>query len=150
MSESLTLLPWNHSKCSGLVPLPVWTSNYCPQGAEAFGVHGPWFLHTRMAAHTVQKQAREEAMLPSESCLWPSLCHLRPGHRGKHGTLPGHWFLLFEGVSQPPGLIGTGEQAEITCLSMHRPTPGSCSQPHFATPHFAPKLSWCPAVVGCF
>lgn len=86
MSESLALLPWNRSKHSGLVPLPVWTSDYCPQGAERFGVRGPWFLHTRMVAYTVQKQAREEAMLASENWLWHRLCHLRPGHRGKHGT----------------------------------------------------------------
>lgn len=79
MSELLAMPPWNRSKCSGLVPLPVWMSNYCLQGAEPIGVHGPWFLHTRMAVHNVQKQAREEAVLPSESCLGHSHCHLRPG-----------------------------------------------------------------------
>lgn len=81
--------------------------------------------------HSVQKQAREETLLPSESWLWHSLCHLGPGHRGKHGTLPSHWFLLLEGFSQPPRLIGTVGQAEITCPSMCRPAPGSCSPAPF-------------------
>lgn len=113
---------------------------------------GPWslvFTHQDGCTHCAEAP-REEAMLPSENWLWHNLCHLRPGHRGKHGTLPSHWFFLFEGFSQPSGLIRTVGQAEITCLSMHRPIPGSCSQFHFATPRFAPKLSWCPAVVGCF
>lgn len=124
----------SHSLCCrhGIVPSAPGCSPFLfglqiivPRVQNLLGVHGPWCLHTRMAAHTVQKQAREEAMLPTENWLWHSLCHLRPGHRGKHGTLPSHWFLLFEGFSQPPGLIGTVGQAEITCLSMHRPTPGS-------------------------
>lgn len=117
-------------------------------GSMVLGFHPPAMVVSKQT--TLLKQAREETMLPPESCLWPSLCHLGPGHRGKHGTLPSHWFLLCEGFSQPLCLIGTVDEAEITCLSMHRPAPGSCSPDPFCNAMPYSKVVMVPNCGSCF
>lgn len=117
-------------------------------GSMVLGFHPPGMAASKQAA--LQKQVREETMLASESWLWPSLCHLGPGHWGKQGTLPSSWFLLREGFSQSPCLIGTVDEAEITRPSVRRPAPGSCFPVLFCKTLPCPKVVMVPNSGGCF